>query len=79
MNGMKCTDFLDVKLNLEKEEFRPFRKPNDSPVYIDVKSNHPSTIIKQIPKMINKRLSNLSSNEKIFNEEKDLRCIPNYE
>ena len=70
-HGMKCTDFLDVKLDLEKEEFRPFRKPNDSPVYIDVKSNHPPTIIKQIPKMINKRLSNLSSNEKIFNEEKE--------
>ena len=68
--GMTSTDFLDVKLNLEKDEYRPFRKPNDFPTYINVKSNHPPTIIKQIPKMIEKRLTNLSSCEKVFEETK---------
>ena len=71
-HGMTNTDFLDVRLNLEENEYRPFRKENDLPVYIDTKSNHPPTIIKQIPSMINKRLSNLSSNQKIFDEEKYL-------
>ena len=39
--GMTSTDFLDVRLNLETNEYRPYRKPNDHPVYIDVRSNHP--------------------------------------
>ena len=68
--GMTSTDFLDVRLNLETNEYRPYRKPNDHPVYIDVRSNHPPSVIKQIPQMIEKRLTNLSSNEKVFNEEK---------
>ena len=68
--GMISTDFLDVKLNLEANEYRPYRKPNDFPVYINVKSNHPPNIIKQIPKMIEQRLSSLSSNEKVFEESK---------
>ena len=68
--GMTSTDFLDVRLNLETDEYRPYRKPNDHPVYIDVRSNHPPNIIKQIPQMIEKRLTNLSSNERVFEEEK---------
>ena len=35
------TDFLDVKLSLEKNKYRPYRKPNDFPMYIDAQSNHP--------------------------------------
>ena len=71
-HGMTCTDFLDVKLDLEKDEFRPYRKPNDFPVYIDVQSNHPPTITKQAWKNVNKRLSTLSSNQRVFDEEKPL-------
>ncbi|KAJ8049617.1 hypothetical protein HOLleu_02439 [Holothuria leucospilota] len=46
---------------------RPFRKPNDQPVYINASSNHPKSIIKHIPEAIGKRLSALSSNQGIFN------------
>ena len=35
-------------------------------MYINVNSNHPAIIIKQIPVSINRRLSNLSSNEEVF-------------
>ena len=35
-------------------------------MYISVNSNHPPSIIKQIPESINRRLSNLSSNEEVF-------------
>ena len=35
-------------------------------MYINVNSNHPRIIIKQIPESINRRLSNLSSNEEVF-------------
>ena len=36
----QVTDFLDVELNLATGEFKPYRKPNDSPVYINANSNH---------------------------------------
>ena len=56
------TGFLDVTFNLVVEKYLPYRKPNGDPLYINAKSNHPPTIIKDLPKMINKRLSDLSCN-----------------
>ena len=35
-------------------------------MYVNVKSNHPPDIIKQLPNTINKRLNELSSNEEVF-------------
>ena len=46
----------------------PTKKLDNIIQYIHVKSNHPPNIIKQIPKTIVKRLSQLSSNKEIFNE-----------
>ena len=69
---MMCTDFLDVNLDLAKDEYRPYRKPNDLPVYINAKSNHPPSIHKQIHPMVNKCLVSLSSNQRVFEEEKPL-------
>ena len=66
------TDFLDVTLNLVTGKYLPYRKPNSDPLYINVKSNHPPTIIKDLPKMINKRLSDLSCNEDEFKKAKPL-------
>ena len=66
------TDFLDVTLNLVTGKYLPYRKPNSDPLYINVKSNHPPTIIKDLPKMINKRLSDLSCNEDEFKRAKPL-------
>ena len=63
------TDFLDVRLNLETLQYRPYRKPGDIPKYINVMSNHPPNCIKQVPKTVEKRISNLSSTQAIFNEE----------
>ena len=45
-HGIRSTGFLDVRLSLQKNEYRPDRKPNDPPVYIDAYSNHPPVIIK---------------------------------
>ena len=61
-------DFLDVTLNLENCTFRPFIKPGDKPLYVHSKSNHPPSIIKNIPKGINKRLSKISSTKEIFDQ-----------
>ena len=64
------TDFLDVTFSLETSKFFPFRKPNNVPLYINVKANHRSTIIKDLSKMINKRLSELSCEKGEFDKEK---------
>lgn len=72
--GLTIVDFLDVKFNLANSSFMPYRKPNDLPVYIHKESNHPPTIKKELPRMISKRVSELSSNEQIFN-----RACPMYE
>ena len=34
-------DFLDVTLDLSDGTYKPYRKPNDTPVYINAASNHP--------------------------------------
>ena len=60
--------FLDVTLDLQKESYAPYKKPNDTTLYIHKDSNHPPAIIKQVPKIINDRLNNISSNEEVFKE-----------
>ena len=59
-------NFLDVTFSLNEENYHPYRKPNNDPLYIDSRSNHPPNIVKQLPKSINDRLSALSSDEKSF-------------
>ena len=66
--NMKTVDYLDVTLDLNTGTYRPYHKPNNEINYVHVKSNHPPTILKQIPLSIQNRLSNLSANETIFNE-----------
>ena len=68
--GMKTTDFLDVTLNLDEGTFKPFRKDEQIPVYVNKRSNHPSSITKNIPAMIEKRVSSRCSNKQIFDENK---------
>ena len=60
---MKITDFLDINLELDNDKFYPYRKPNDTPLYVHRESNHPLNILKQLPKMTSEPLSNLSCNE----------------
>ena len=64
------TDFLDVSSNLNTGKYFPFKKQNNTPLYIHSKSNHPPSIIKQLPSMTNKRISSLSSDETEFNKAK---------
>ena len=71
--NVKLIEFLDVKLDLKSREFRPYRKPGDGvPNYVHRQSNHPPVITKKLPSMINNRLSTLSCNEKVFDEEKPI-------
>ena len=44
----QSVNFLDVTFNLTEERYQPYRKPNNEPIYIDSRSNHPPAIIRQL-------------------------------
>ena len=66
--NIKTGDFLDIHFDLVKGVYQPYKQPNDDPLYINIKCNHPSSILQQLPKSISKRISEISSNEHIFNQ-----------
>ena len=66
--NQKVVEFLDVTLDLNTGLYKPFMKPNDTPVYVNKSSNHPPKILKNIPAAVNTRLSNISANEDVFME-----------
>ena len=66
--NMKIVNYLDVTLNLNDGSYRPYKKPNEETNYIHVNSDHLSSILKQLPTSIEKRLSSLSSSKEIFEE-----------
>ena len=61
--NLKVVQFLDIKLDLLNNTYRPYKKPNNNPMYINLNSDHPPSITKQIPSSINRRLSNLSPDD----------------
>ena len=65
--NLTVVDYLDVTLNLLENTHKPYMKPNDVPLYVHSQSNHPRSVLKNIPRSINDRLSKLSSSEEIFN------------
>ena len=67
-------NFLDVTFNLSTGLFSPYMKPNNKIFYVHSKSNHPKSILKNLPKNIENRLSKISANENIFKE-----AIPPYQ
>ena len=64
----KIVNFLDVTFNLTDGTYKPYMKPNNKLLYVHKQSNHPPTLLKNIPTNINKRLSNIASNKDVFNE-----------
>ena len=66
--NMKTVNYLDVTLNLKNSTYRPYQNGNNQIKYTITESNHPPSIIKQLPLSIVSRLSSLSSSEEIFND-----------
>ena len=58
--NLAITDFLEVTFDLESRTYYPYGKQNYKIQYIHKQSNHPQSIIKQIPLMISKRVSETS-------------------
>ena len=67
---MKIVNYLDVSLNSNNLNYKPYHKPDNEIFSIHKDSNHQPSILKQIPTSIEKRISTLSSNETIFTESK---------
>ena len=72
--NLKITNYLDITLNLNDDSYRPYRKLNEETNYIHINSDHPPSIIKKLPRSIEKRLSILSSYKDIFH-----KSVINYE
>ena len=64
--NLKTVDYLDVTINLSGDSYKSFHKPNSEINYIHRESNHPPSIIKQLPLSVESRLSKLSSDENVF-------------
>ena len=66
----KIVNYLDITLNLTTGEYHPYAKPNNITQYVNKNSNHPPSIIANIPTSINKRLSDIASSKKVFDNSK---------
>ena len=65
----KSVNFLDVSMHLETGEHEPFRKPGGPPPrYVHRASNHPPAITRNLPSMIEKRVSGLCSSKEMFDK-----------
>ena len=64
--NLKSVDVPVVTFDLLNHIHKPHGKPNNKPLYINKHSNHPPNILKQLPKSIEKRISETSSNIDVF-------------
>ena len=64
--NQQLTNFLDLTLNLTDGTYKPYRKPNDKPLYINRSSNHSPSIICQLPLSINRHINTLSCDKQAF-------------
>ena len=65
--NLKSVDVPVVTFDLVNHIHKPHGKPNNKPLYINKHSNHPPNILKQLPKSIEKRISETLSNTDVFN------------
>ena len=67
-NNIDSVNFIDVCLDLKTGLFYPYHKPNENLHYVNCNSNHPYAVIKSVVKVISHRISKLSANNQIFND-----------
>ena len=66
--NLKVMNFLDVEVDLNTGTHKPYTKPNNSLLYIDINSNHPPSTLNKTVLAVQSRLSMLSSNRGIFEQ-----------
>ena len=70
--NLKKVNFLNLKLDLTTGKYKPYNKPGNMSLYINVTSNHPSNVIKNLPESISRRIIKLSSEKSVFDSSKYL-------
>ena len=65
-------NFLDTQFNLLHSTFKPYRKPNNDPIFVHKDSNHLLQVLKELPKTIGKQILTISSLREIFESSKML-------
>ena len=68
----KSSNFLNITLDLATGTYSPYMKPNNTPLYVHKDSNHQPSVINNIPESISKRLSNIFSNQNIFEDARNV-------
>ena len=63
-------NFLDVTLDLKTRKHSPYTKEGNTPLYVHKQSNHPPSILRNIPESINRCLSEISSDKDCFDKTK---------
>ena len=58
--NLNIVKFLDVTFDMNNAKHKPYRKPNDDPLYINRHSNHPPSITRQLPTAISTNASHFS-------------------
>jgi hypothetical protein len=71
--NQQTTNFFDVTVYLGNNSYKPYRKPNNKPLYINCSSSYPPPIIREIPNIVNKRINTLSCDKQTFD-----RAAPTY-
>eukprot|EP00117_Sycon_ciliatum_P039764 scpid84717/ scgid29334/ len=66
--NLNAVNYLDITMSLSTGTYQPYRKPNDTPLYVNVNSNHPPQVLKNIPAGINNRLASISCSEAVFRD-----------
>ena len=71
-SNLKVVNFLDLTLNLSTGKYEPYSNCDNKPLYMNLKSNHPPNIIKNLPESTSRRINKLSSDKTVFNNSKEL-------
>ena len=61
-----------MTFDLTTGQYKPYNKPGDIPLYINVKCNHPPNIIKNLPDSISRSINKLSSDKNVLGNSKDI-------
>ena len=58
--NLHLVNFLDITLDLHSHTYESSWKPGNHPVYFNKSSNHAKRILRELSKLVSKRLSDLS-------------------
>ena len=54
---LKSVNFLNITFDFQNNIYKPYRKANDEPTYVNKNSNNPPSILKQLTKYIENRFT----------------------